>query len=131
MKTSHVDEASFVEVFTSAQVWQIDTVRHALENAELPHFARQINPGGYSSAFQAMPTGMPGVSWVVLVPSTELDRAHSIIASLPVDRSGEPGFYGFTSPEVVSQWGSRKASLLLAVLVVAVATISIWRACSL
>ena len=123
-------DPSLVEVFESGHLWQIDTVREALKEADIPCLVRQMNPGGYSTAFQVMPTPNAGVSWIIQVAHEDRAKVDDILAQLPIERDKKPGFYDFTSEEVVKKWGFMNPWVFLALIVAAGAATVYFRACS-
>lgn len=74
----------FVELFNTAQLWQMDLAQDTLKHANVPYFVRQENFSGLRTAFEIAPSPGPGNSFTLLVPKHALKRAKELLAPLPI-----------------------------------------------
>jgi hypothetical protein len=74
----------FVEVFNTAQLWQMDMAQDTLKQANVPHFVRQESFSGVRTAFPVAPSPGPGNSFTLLVPKPALKRTKQLLAPLPI-----------------------------------------------
>jgi hypothetical protein len=79
------EHSRFVAVYATGKRLYFDWVCSALDEADIPYFARQYNAGGLRQALPAFPTAEPGVSWGVWVPDNIAEAAKEEIEALPFD----------------------------------------------
>lgn len=104
MSSFHSHRTPFIEVFSSAQLWQIDTARLALIRSRIPHFLREVNFSGVEMAFPAAPTPAPGLSWTIVVPKPRVLRARRILSELPIEYNKQPEYFDFSTFDQVRRW---------------------------
>jgi hypothetical protein len=109
-------------VFRTSFVWEIDLAKDALRTAGISHFMREETFSGYNEAFSASPTAGPGLTFCLLVPTSEQERAKEILRELSLDVDNQPGYWDFNShPRVrvgfkVWAWGGLTIIALLTIL---------------
>ena len=69
-------------VYTSAYVFDIDTVRDAFKNANIPFYVQTETLAGIRQAFPASPASGFGTRWHVFVPSKVEPDAHKVLSTL-------------------------------------------------
>ena len=79
-----------VVIFRTGQIVEFDMVCDALKQAKLPYFTRQETANGSIVGTSVGFAGLPGVSWLVIVPEPALEDAARVLAELPVELKREP-----------------------------------------
>ena len=69
-------------LYTSAYVFEIDTVREAFKKANIPFYVQTENLAGVRSAFPASPASGLGTRWHVFVPAEAEVKAKKILSTL-------------------------------------------------
>ncbi len=95
----------FVPVFATGKRLYFDWARAALDDADIPYFAREYNVAGLRLALPAFPTAGPGISWTIWVPDNVAPAAAEEIESLPFDKVSVPNVWDFCAdPDAVKFW---------------------------
>ncbi len=66
----------------------VDLVKGALEDAGIHTYIREETVTGLKLALSVMPTGEPGLQFVLFVPNDELFRAVDVMKGIPFDEHG-------------------------------------------
>ena len=69
-------------VYTSAFVFEIDTVREAFKNSDVPFYVQNENLAGVRTAYPALPASGFGTRWHVFVPSKAERDAKKVLSTL-------------------------------------------------
>ena len=69
-------------VYTSAYVFEIDTVREAFKNSNIPFYVQNEDLAGVRTAFPASPVSGFGTRWHVFVPRKVESEAKEILSTL-------------------------------------------------
>jgi hypothetical protein len=81
-------------VYTTAHVFEVDTVREAFTKGNIPFYVQSESLGGVRTAFEASPAAGLGRRWHFFVPSDAEVRARKILSTLrlTVDSDSQPFF---------------------------------------
>jgi hypothetical protein len=81
-------------LYTSAYVFEIDTVREAFTKANIPFYVQTENLAGVRSAFPASPASGLGTRWHVFVPTEAEVKAKKVLSTLHLsfDSDSKPFF---------------------------------------
>jgi len=74
-----------VELARHENIVYVDLLRCALERAGLHTYTREETFAGVTPALPLMPTALPDIQFVLLVPNAEVPHARKVIAGLPCD----------------------------------------------
>ncbi|MDE3058888.1 MAG: DUF2007 domain-containing protein [Bacteroidota bacterium] len=85
-------------VYTSAHVYEIDTVREAFEKAGVPFYVQTENLAGVRAAFPASPASGFGTRWHVYVPENAVPHAEKILSELHVSVGSDTTPFPVVSP---------------------------------
>ena len=81
-------------LYTSAYVFEIDTVREAFKKANIPFYVQTENLAGVRAAFSISPASGLGTRWHIFVPTESEVKAKKILSALhlSVDSDSKPFF---------------------------------------
>jgi hypothetical protein len=86
-----------IVVYKTSQLWELNTVKEALEGAGISHYVQTEDIGGVKTALSVTPAATFGQRWLILVPFNLSDKAKEVILSLPVTvDSYDKSFIDFT-----------------------------------
>ena len=81
-------------VYTTAHVFEVDTVREAFTKGNVPFYVQSESLGGVRTAFEASPAAGLGRRWHFFVPSEAEVKARKILSTLhlTIDSDSQPFF---------------------------------------
>ena len=81
-------------LYTSAFVFEIDTVREAFKKADIPFYVQTESLAGVRTAFPASPASGLGTRWYVFVPTNAEVKARKTLSTLHLtsDSDSKPFF---------------------------------------
>ena len=100
-------------LYTSAFVFEIDTVREAFKYADIPFYVQTENLAGVRSAFPASPASGLGTRWHVFAPANAEVKARKILSTLHLT-SGSDSKPFFEVDEITFKKNLRIALILSA-----------------
>ncbi|MDH3268714.1 MAG: DUF2007 domain-containing protein [Ignavibacteria bacterium] len=68
-----------ISIFRTGKLWEIDSARDAMKQADIPHFIREENVSGLKTAFPAAPAPGAGIFWSLMVPESVVEDAKKIL----------------------------------------------------
>jgi Putative prokaryotic signal transducing protein len=71
-------------VYTTAHVFELDTVRGAFKKANIPFYVQSESFGGVKAAFEALPATGFGRRWHVFVPDEAEAHAKEILSTIHI-----------------------------------------------
>ena len=104
-------------VFTTAHVFEVDTVREAFNKANIPFYVQSEALSGVTSAFEASPASGLGRRWHVFVPTNAKLRAKNILSTLHLSLHSDSKPF-FESDEASFKKNVRKALLLVSQVII-------------
>jgi hypothetical protein len=109
-------------LYTSAYVFEIDTVREAFKKANIPFYVQTENLAGVRAAFPVSPASGLGTRWHVFVPTEAEVKAENILSTLHLSSNSDAKPF-FEVDETAFRKNLRKALLLVFPVIAAMAYI--------
>lgn len=99
------ERTDYVVVFRTGKLWEYDLGRDALKEHGIPFFAQTQSLSGVLTALDAAPSQGPGVSWSLLVPPEESEKARELLRSCRLDVEKQPEAWDFSpEPKAKKYW---------------------------
>lgn len=82
-----------VFAYRTLHLYEADLVASELEAVGIPFHRAEEAPTGVRFAMPAAPSAAPGLTFLVVVPGRDAERARALVESLPVSNDSAPGVW--------------------------------------